>query len=99
MLKFLANTPNLNPETYHSLKQIFVGSALINESLIEMVKRRLPKTNIIQCELIFSFEFFKNLLNFEDFKLLNKLSNLFIETETANRRLNQKCLISDSEKL
>uniref|UniRef100_A0A158Q880 AMP-binding domain-containing protein n=1 Tax=Elaeophora elaphi TaxID=1147741 RepID=A0A158Q880_9BILA len=38
VLKFLAVTPNLNPEAFHSLKQIFVGSAHVNESLIETVK-------------------------------------------------------------
>ncbi|VBB30184.1 unnamed protein product [Acanthocheilonema viteae] len=48
VLKFLAVTPNLNPEAFHSLKQIFVGAAHVNESLIEMVKHRLPRTNIIQ---------------------------------------------------
>ncbi|CAG9531306.1 unnamed protein product [Cercopithifilaria johnstoni] len=48
VLKFLAVTPNLNLETFHSLKQIFVGSAHVNESLIKMVKHRLPKTEIIQ---------------------------------------------------
>uniref|UniRef100_A0AAF5RX74 AMP-binding enzyme family protein n=2 Tax=Wuchereria bancrofti TaxID=6293 RepID=A0AAF5RX74_WUCBA len=48
VLKFLADTPGLNSEALHSLKYIFVGSAHVNESLVEMVKYRLPKTNIIQ---------------------------------------------------
>ncbi|VDM92778.1 unnamed protein product [Onchocerca ochengi] len=48
VLKFLATRPNLNPEAFHFLKYIFVGSAHIKKSLIETVKRRLSKTNIIQ---------------------------------------------------
>ncbi|VDO44529.1 unnamed protein product [Onchocerca flexuosa] len=60
VLKFLAVTPNLNPEAFHSLKYLFVGSAHVKKSLIETVKRRLPKTKIIQCEL--SSFFFLNFL-------------------------------------
>uniref|UniRef100_A0A1I7W007 AMP-binding domain-containing protein n=1 Tax=Loa loa TaxID=7209 RepID=A0A1I7W007_LOALO len=52
VLKFFSNIPDLNPEAFHSLKYIFIGSAHVNESLVEIVKRRLPKTNILQCELI-----------------------------------------------
>lgn len=38
VLKFLAVTPNLNPQAFHSiLKQIFVRSAHVDESLIEIV--------------------------------------------------------------
>ncbi|MCP9264355.1 4-coumarate--CoA ligase 1 [Dirofilaria immitis] len=48
VLKFLSIAPNLNPEAFRSLKYIFVGSAHVNESLIIMIKQRLPKTSIIQ---------------------------------------------------
>uniref|UniRef100_A0A1I8EJQ2 AMP-dependent synthetase/ligase domain-containing protein n=1 Tax=Wuchereria bancrofti TaxID=6293 RepID=A0A1I8EJQ2_WUCBA len=47
VLKFLADTPGLNSEALHSLKYIFVGSAHVNESLVEMY--------MVQQKLVLSF--------------------------------------------
>ncbi|VDK40684.1 unnamed protein product [Gongylonema pulchrum] len=50
---FLEILHKFSVDALQSLKYIFVGSAHIEMKLIQMINRRLPKTNVIQCKLIF----------------------------------------------